>query len=114
MSKAITPNPRPNHSVQRRISNVAAPPSVAEVVTSKRVSPSILPSAVPSPPGRPEADPISDETDKINVDLRSKSGLGAIPRPVKTKYRTTHSHDHEITPLDTASNKRRRGNRART
>src|SRR5438034_3048224 len=66
MSRAITPSPRPNHSVHRRMSSVAAPPIVAEVVTSKRVSPNILPSAVPNPPGRPEADPIKDETDKID------------------------------------------------
>src|SRR5947208_14918764 len=110
MSRAITPSPRPNHSVHRRMSSVAAPPIVAEVVTSKRVSPNILPSAVPNPPGRPEADPISDETDKINVDLRSKSGPGAIPRPVKTKYSATHSPDHEITPIDTASSKGRHCN----
>src|SRR5438309_9456284 len=102
MSKAITPKPRPNHSVQRRMSNVAAPPSVAEVVTSKRVSPNILPSAVPNPPGRPEADPINDETDKIKVDLISRSGVGATPRPVNTKNRAMHSPDQEMTPMATA------------
>src|SRR2546423_15337116 len=106
----MTPSPRPNHSVQRRMSNVATPAIVAEVVTSKRVRPNILPSAVPNPPGRPEADPINDETDKIKVDLRSKSGLGATPSPVKTKYRATHSPDHEITPIDTASSKGRHCN----
>src|SRR5258708_3909593 len=110
MSKAITPSPRPNHNVQRRMSSVAAPPNVAEVVTSKCVSPNILPSAVPNPPGRPEADPISDETDKINVDLISKSGPGAIPRPINTKYRATHSPDHEITPMVTASSSGRHCN----
>src|SRR5438132_11449409 len=84
------------------MSNVAAPPSVAEVVTSKRVSPNILPSAVPSPPGRPEADPINDETDKIKVALMNRSRLAAIPRPVKTKYKAAHSPDHEMKPMETA------------
>ena len=111
MSKAITPSPSPNHSVQRRISSVAAPANVADVVTSKRVSPNILPSAVPSPPGSPEADPINDETDNINVDLINKSGPGAMPRPIKTKYRAAHSPDHEIKPMLTASSNGRHCNK---
>src|SRR5438132_14183366 len=107
MSKAMTPSPSPNQSVQRRISKVAVPPNVADVVTSKRVKPNILPSAVPNPPGRPEAEPTSDETAKMKVDLINKSRLGAIPKPVKTKYMAPHSPDQEIKPIEMASSSSR-------
>src|SRR6266568_4763889 len=110
-SRAITPSAKPNQSVQKRISNVAAPPNAAEGETSKRVSPNTLPSAAPSPPGRPEADPTSDEKARMKVALISKSGLGAIPSPVKTKYKAAHSPDHEIRPMRIASSKGRQRNK---
>src|SRR5579884_4000342 len=94
---------RPYQSVQRRISRVAAPPNVADADTKRRVSPNILPSAVPNPPGRPEAEPISDETASINMVLIRRSGLPGTPSPLNTKYSATHSPDQEIRPIRIAS-----------
>src|SRR6266516_1624492 len=111
-SRAITPSPRPNHSVQKRMSSVAAAPSAAEVDTSKSVRPRTLPSAAPRPPGRPEADPTSDANARMKVALINKSTPGAIPNPVKTKYSAPHSPDHETRPMKIASKRGRHRNSA--
>src|SRR5947199_9386137 len=101
---APTPINRPNQRVHRRMSSVAAPPNVADVDISNRVSPNMLPSAVPNPPGRPEAEPINEDTARINVALIKRSIPPVTPRPVQTKYKATHSPDHDLTPIQIASN----------
>src|SRR5947209_15093085 len=111
MKRAITPSPKPNHKVQRRMSNVAAPPIAADVLVSKRVSPNILPSAVPNPPGRLEAEPINEDTAITNVALINRSRPDPSPNPTKTKYRAPHSPAHEIRPIRMASNNGRHWNR---
>src|SRR5581483_7297435 len=101
---APAPINKPNQRVQKRISNVAALPRLAELDTRKRVSPNILPSAVPSPPGRPETEPISDDIAKIKVALIKRTTLAGVPSPVQTKYNAPHSPAHEIRPSAVASN----------